>query len=150
MDHRLVAADPPCSEGLPLVPALLGDTAARDDPAPGVRPRQRPHVGCHASRSMRATICRNRIPVKRLSASCRTKYRACRMRATGLEEPLPETRQRPALDGQRQGVVADREVVGDDPEQQAGLIGPEPVTGSTLAIARRGRFQEAAWYWKLR
>jgi len=70
--------------------------------------------------------------------------------ATGLEEPLPETRQRPALDGQRQGVVADREVVGDDPEQQAGLIGPEPVTGSTLAIARRGRFQEAAWYWKLR
>src|SRR5947209_2870630 len=37
-------------------------------------------VGCHASSSMRARICRKRLPVKQLSASCRVKYRACRMR----------------------------------------------------------------------
>src|SRR5713101_10133747 len=37
-------------------------------------------VGCPASRSMRPRICRKRVDVKWLAASCRTKYRACRMR----------------------------------------------------------------------
>src|SRR2546425_5844041 len=49
----------------------------------------------------------------------------------GLEEPLLETRQRPALDGEGQDQPAQEiaEVVGDNPEEQADLIGPEPVTG---------------------
>src|SRR5712692_74243 len=38
------------------------------------------HVGCHASRLMRPRICRKRFRVNWLSASCRVKYRACRMR----------------------------------------------------------------------
>ena len=39
--------------------------------------------------------------------------------ATGLEEPLLETRQGPTLDGQGQGQSAQEvaEVVGDDPEE---------------------------------
>jgi hypothetical protein len=37
------------------------------------------HVGCHASRSIRPRICRKRLPVKELSASWSTKYRACRI-----------------------------------------------------------------------
>jgi len=37
------------------------------------------HVGCHPSRAMRPRICRKRLLVKWLSASWRTKYRACRM-----------------------------------------------------------------------
>src|SRR2546425_11083075 len=57
-------ADSACSEGLPLVTPLLGDTAARDDPAPAVSPMHRPHVGCHASRPMRPRICRRTLPVK--------------------------------------------------------------------------------------
>ncbi len=49
----------------------------------------------------------------------------------GLEEPLLETRQRPGLDGEGQDQPAQEiaEVVGDNPEEQADLIGPEPVTG---------------------
>jgi hypothetical protein len=44
--------------------------------------------------------------------------------ATGLEEPLLETRQGPTLDGQRKGQSAQEvaEVVGDDPEQEADLV----------------------------
>ena len=38
------------------------------------------HVGCHASRSMRPRICPKRRRVRWLSASCRMKYRACRIR----------------------------------------------------------------------
>ena len=51
----------------------------------------------------------------------------------GLEEPLLETRQRPALDGEGQDQPAQEiaEVVGDNPEEQADLIGPEPVTGES-------------------
>ena len=49
----------------------------------------------------------------------------------GLEEPLLETRQRPALDGEGQDQPAQEiaEVVGDNPEERATLTGPEPVTG---------------------
>ena len=48
--------------------------------------------------------------------------------AAGLEEPLLQARQRPALDGQGQGQPASQiaDVIRDDPEQQADLIGPEP------------------------
>src|SRR5439155_25690599 len=73
------AADAACSEGLPLVTVRLGDTAAHDDPDPGVSPMHRPHVGCHVSRPMRPRICRKRLPVKSTSASWRTKSRACLM-----------------------------------------------------------------------
>src|SRR5438874_7745517 len=48
-----------------------------------------------------------------------------------LEEPLLETGEGPVLDGNGQNEPAQQiaEVVGDDPEQQADLIGPESVTG---------------------
>jgi hypothetical protein len=64
---------------------------------------------------MRPRICPNRRRVKRLSASCRMKYRACRIRRPpGLEQALLESRQESALDGDRQGEPAQRiaEVVG--------------------------------------
>jgi hypothetical protein len=49
---------------------------------------------------MRARICPNRRAVKWLSASCRTKCRACRDQApTGLEQPPLQARQRPTLNG---------------------------------------------------
>ena len=50
---------------------------------------------------------------------------------TGLEEPLLETRQGPALDGDRQDQPTQQiaEVVGDHPELQADLVGPEAVAG---------------------
>ena len=44
---------------LPLATALLGDTAAGDDPPPGAPLGKHHHVGCQARRAMRATICRN-------------------------------------------------------------------------------------------
>jgi hypothetical protein len=49
----------------------------------------------------------------------------------GLEQPPLETREGPALDGDGQDEPTQQsaEVVGDDPEQQADLVGPEPVTG---------------------
>jgi len=48
-----------------------------------------------------------------------------------LEQPLLEAREGPGLDGDGQNKPAEQiaEVVGDDPEQQADLIGPESVTG---------------------
>src|ERR1700730_2181093 len=48
-----------------------------------------------------------------------------------LEQPLLETREGPALDGDRQDQPAQQiaQVVGDHPEQEADLVGPEPVTG---------------------
>ena len=50
---------------------------------------------------------------------------------TGLEQPLLEPRQRPALDGERQDQPAQEiaEIVGDDPEEQAHFVGPEPMAG---------------------
>ena len=53
--------------------------------------------------------------------------------SAGLEEPMLETRPRPALDGEGQDQPAQEiaEVVGDNPEEQADLIGPEPVTGES-------------------
>ena len=51
--------------------------------------------------------------------------------ATGLEQALLETRERPTLDGERQDEPAQQiaEVVGDDPDQQADLVSPEAVAG---------------------
>ena len=50
---------------------------------------------------------------------------------TGLEQPLLEARQGPALDGERQGKPTQEvaEVVGDDPEEESDLVGPEPMAG---------------------
>src|SRR5207245_11789474 len=47
----------------------------------------------------------------------------------GLEEPLLETRQGPALDGARQNEPAQQiaEVIGADPEEQSHLVGPKPM-----------------------
>ena len=49
----------------------------------------------------------------------------------GLEQPLLETREGPALNGGGQDEPTEQiaEVLGDDPEQEADLVGPEPVTG---------------------
>jgi hypothetical protein len=60
------------------LPALCRPNSAPLTPpsVPGVLD----HVGCHASRSMRPTICRDRVGVKWFSASCKMKYRACRIR----------------------------------------------------------------------
>jgi len=54
----------------------------------------------------------------------------------GLEQPLLQTRQRPALDGEGQGQPAKQvaEVVGDDPEQQADLVGSEAVAGEARPV----------------
>jgi len=51
--------------------------------------------------------------------------------SAGLEEPLLEARQRPTLDGARQDKPAQEiaEIVGDDAQEQAHLVGPEAVTG---------------------
>ena len=57
----------------------------------------------------------------------------------GLEQPLLQARQRPALDGARQDqptqVVA--EVIGDDAEQEADLVGPEAVARETGFLGSR-------------
>src|SRR5882762_4019917 len=47
----------------------------------------------------------------------------------GLEQPLLEAREGPALDGKRQYQPTQEipEVVGDDAEQEANLVGPEAV-----------------------
>jgi hypothetical protein len=73
----------------PLPPSVIAATTSSKDTAAtallAAHPR-RPraiapaHVGCHASRSMRRRIWPNRRAVKWLSASCRTKYRACQTR----------------------------------------------------------------------
>jgi hypothetical protein len=60
--------------------------------------------------------------------------------SAGLEEPLLEARERPVLDGQRQGQPMEQiaEVVGDDSQEQADLIRPEAVAGEEPGqIARR-------------
>ena len=94
-------------------------------------PRPLDQVGCHASRSMRPRICPNRCRVKWLSASWRMKYRACRMRRPPVLKSRCWRLVRPALDGERQDQPAQviAEVVGDDPEEQPHLVGPEPGAG---------------------
>jgi len=59
--------------------------------------------------------------------------------SAGFEEPLLQARQRPALDGDRQDQPTQEiaEVVGDNPEEQADLIGPEPVTGEARPVGGR-------------
>jgi len=57
--------------------------------------------------------------------------------AAGLEQPLLQARERPALDGERQDEPAQKisQVVGDDPQEQAHLVGPEPVTGEARPVS---------------
>ena len=54
--------------------------------------------------------------------------------AAGLEQPLLQARQEPALDGEGQDQPAQQiaEIAGDAPEEQAYLVGPE-------AVAREAR-----------
>jgi hypothetical protein len=54
----------------------------------------------------------------------------------GLEEPLLQARQGPALDGDGQGEPAQEiaHVAGDDPEQEADLIRPEAVAGEARPV----------------
>src|SRR5713226_9118590 len=53
-----------------------------------------------------------------------------------LEQPLLETREGQALDGDGQNQPAQQiaEVIGDHPEQQADLVGPKPVTGEPAPV----------------
>jgi hypothetical protein len=53
-----------------------------------------------------------------------------------LEQPLLKTREGPALngDGQDEPTQQIAKVVGDNAEQEANLIGPEPVTGEPNTI----------------
>jgi len=80
--------------------------------------RSRPldQVGWHLSPSMRRRICRKETPGQV---------------TFGLEQALLEARQRPVLDGDRQDQPTHQiaQVVGNDPEQQADLVGPEAVAG---------------------
>jgi len=89
----------PACPGLVTSTALFRDTSAGSptDSSSLSRRGTRDHVGCHASRSMRATICRNRRRVKWLSASCRVKYRACRTSSpasAGYRSDLPSAYRR--------------------------------------------------------
>ena len=56
--------------------------------------------------------------------------------SAGLEEPLLQARERPALDGERQDEPAQEitPVVGDNPQEQAHLVGPEAVTGEACLV----------------
>ena len=64
---------------------------------------------------MRPRICRKRVGVKWLSASLQADEPPA-----GLEQPLLQARQRPALDGERQDQPLQEiaEVAGDDPEEK--------------------------------
>jgi hypothetical protein len=54
----------------------------------------------------------------------------------GLGEPLLEARERPIPDGdgQHQPTEPVAEVVGDNPEQKANLVGPEAMTGEPSPV----------------
>jgi hypothetical protein len=56
---------------------------------------------------------------------------------TGLEQPLLKAGQGPALDGERQGKATQEiaEVVGDNPEEQPHLVGPEAVAGEARPMS---------------
>ena len=58
----------------------------------------------------------------------------------GLEEPLREARQGPALDGDGQDQPAQQiaEVIGDHPEEQPHLVGPEAVAGEPGPVGGDG------------
>ena len=74
-------ANNPSSEG--LLSATVRPRVTHAKSAPFLSPSVSgllDHVGCHASRSMRPRIGRNRVLVKWLSANYRMTYRACRMR----------------------------------------------------------------------
>jgi hypothetical protein len=81
---------------------------------------------------MRWRIRRKRLPVKAALGQLEHEVPSMPDEApAGLEQPLLETREGPALDGDGQDEPTQQiaEVVGDDPEQQADLVGPIPVTG---------------------
>jgi hypothetical protein len=54
----------------------------------------------------------------------------------GLEQPLLQARQRPALNGQGQDELSQQiaQIVNDHPEEQSHLIGPEPVAGGARPV----------------
>ncbi len=54
----------------------------------------------------------------------------------GLEQPLLQARQGPALDGEGQGEPAQQgaEIVGNDPAEQPHLVGPETVAGKPRPV----------------
>jgi hypothetical protein len=130
----------PRAEGLPPVTAILGDTPAGDDPAP---------VSAHAPSS-------RRMPCELLDAPENLPKEApgqvtfgqledevpsvSNEAPAGLEQLLLETREGPVLngDGQDEPTQQIGEVVGDDSEQEADLVGSEPVTGEPGPVG--GRF----------
>src|SRR5882762_3957577 len=126
-------ADGSSSEGLSSATTRPRDTPAKSAPLfPPSVPGLLDHVGCHASRSMRPTICRKRVDVKWLSATCRMKYRACRMR----RPPVLNSRccrlvsdQLWMASGRMKPAQEITQVVGDNPQEQAHLVSPEAVTG---------------------
>ena len=56
----------------------------------------------------------------------------------GLEQPPLQARKRPALNGEGQDQSAQEiaEIVCDDPQEQAHLVGPEPVAGEPGPVGR--------------
>jgi hypothetical protein len=93
----------------------------------------RNHVGCHVSRSMRARICPNRRAVKWPSASCRTKYRACRIRRRQSIRLVSDQFWMARGRTRRRREMA--EAVRDDPEEQPHLVGPEPIAGEARPMS---------------
>ena len=114
----------PCSETPPLLRPPLLIAAA---PGWGARSRRMPRESLdalenltkEASRQVALGELQGEVPGMPDEASAR------------LEQPLLEAREGPALDGDGQNQSAQQiaEVIGDHPEQQADLVGPEPVTG---------------------
>src|SRR5260370_2843611 len=114
----------PCSETPPLLRPPPAIAAA---PGWGARSRRMPRESLdalenltkEASRQVALGELQSEVPGMPDEAAAR------------LEQPLLEAREGPALDGdgQNQPTQQIAEVVSDDPEQQADLIGPEPVRG---------------------
>src|SRR6266513_4639409 len=65
----------------------------------------------------------------------------------GLEEPLLEAREGPALDGkgQNQPAQAIAEIVGDDAEQQAHFVRPKPMTGEPSQLGGGSALLDPGW-----
>jgi hypothetical protein len=126
------AADPAHAEGLPSsVTAIFGDTPAGDDPAP---------VSAHTPSSRRTPGEALDAP-ENLSKEAPGQVTFGQLEdevpsvpneaPAGLGQPLLETREGPVVNGNGQDEPTQQiaEVVGDDPEQETDLVGPEPVTG---------------------
>ena len=122
-------------------PPLTGDL--RDTPA-GIEPLRVSLPPC--------TILSSRLDATRVARCARgsaqrgcasSSFRPAAGRSTeheapaGLEQPLVQARQGPALDDQRQDQPAQEstEVVGDDPEEQLHRVDVEPVAGEVQWVA---------------